>query len=369
MAESSARILVPVGDSSTLRNTVAHAVREGLEGEPSQARAIHFVYPIRWRPVEGTQAVPEDAQELLERVAVWAREDLEDVDGTVEVVTDTVGADRYLFSPDDYATVLQHYAAENDLDRVILDPEYVPTGGAPMLAPLKTALSGDVLTVEEAPVTRPAQRTPLPSRATLSKTGIVFGSAYGFYLLIAGSLSQFNLLTGALAAGLVAAIFGSIAVTGRQSITTLFARLGRMATYVPYLLWEIAKANLTVAYIILHPRLPIDPGMQRFEAAVWGDMSVTTLANSITLTPGTLTVDVRHDSLFVHSLNQSARDGLASGDLERAVRYVFWGPSGRELKSPVSRGAIETFTPNFEEEPDQSPRADGGKLLTAGERK
>lgn len=352
MPPSSTDVLVPAGESETFRNTVAHAVREALDRaeERGTRTTVHFVYPIRWRPIEGAMAVPEDAQELLDRIEVWAGEDLEDVPEAdrIRIVTDTVGSDRYLFSPDDYATVVRQYAESHDLERLILDPEYAPGVSAPMIEPLKNALAVEGLAVEEAPVTRPTQRSPLPRRSTMAKAGLVYGGSFVFYLLVSGNASVYNLITGAISAALVAGIFTGITVTGRQSISTLLFRFGRLLLYGMYLLWEIAKANLSVAYITLHPDLPIDPGMQRYRAAVWGDVSVTTLANSITLTPGTLTVDVSRDSLYIHSLTKSARDGLAGGGLERGVRFVYYGRKGRSLPSPAERDALEDIIPEIE---------------------
>jgi multicomponent Na+:H+ antiporter subunit E len=88
------------------------------------------------------------------------------------------------------------------------------------------------------------------------------------------------------------------------------------------LLWEIAKANVTMAYVILHPSLPIDPKLVEVQSALWGDIPITTLANSITLTPGTLTVDLIDDELVVHALTAGSRADLESGALVRAVAFV-----------------------------------------------
>jgi multicomponent Na+:H+ antiporter subunit E len=113
--------------------------------------------------------------------------------------------------------------------------------------------------------------------------------------------------------------------------------MGRLCLYVPYLVWEIAKANVAIAYVVLHPKLPIDPSLERFEAAVWGDVPATTLANSITLTPGTLTVDVSDREFYIHTLTESSRADLFEGSLERAVRFVYYGRSAARIPSPRER--------------------------------
>ncbi|MGM0397905.1 MAG: monovalent cation/H+ antiporter subunit E [Halobacteriota archaeon] len=350
MSEKSARILVPVGPSPTYRNTVAYAVREALDAaESSDVRgAVHFVYPAQWRRfTDRGQAAADEVEDLLERTIVWVTEDL-DFDGEdpdpgdlpIDIETAIAGEDRYLFAPGDYASSLSTYARKHDLDRFVIDPEFQPGGNAPMLQPLELELRREGFEVEEAPVERTVQRSRLPSRTTLSKVFVTFASTYGFYLLIGGTLGTFNLATGAVVATLATAVFSRIAFVSSPSFSKTLRRSARGALYVPYLLWEIAKANVAVAYIILHPKMPIDPGMRRFRAAVWGDLPVTTLANSITLTPGTLTVDVR-DSLYIHTLTEQARVDLAGGALERAVRFVFYGRDAADVPTPIDRDAID----------------------------
>ncbi|WP_058828922.1 monovalent cation/H+ antiporter subunit E [Haloferax sp. Q22] len=364
MPDTSSRILVPVGESSTFRNTVAYAVREArrIAAETGEESTVHFVYPVRWQLVDESERSAADAvADTLERARVWANDDLDyDDDGdldaedvSVSIETAVVGEDRYLFSPNDFAEVLLEYARDRGLDRIVLDPEYQPGGSAPMLQPLEFELARSGLVVEEAPVDRVVERGRLPSRANVSKALAMFGVSFGFYLLLAGVFDTFNLVTGAISAGVVTAVFARISFVNTPSVTGTVARIARFLLYVPYLLWEIVKANFSVAYIILHPDLPIDPEMQRYRAAIWGDLSVTTLANSITLTPGTLTVDMDRDSLIIHSLTGSARDGLAGGALERAVRFVFYGRSAARIPTPAERGTIASWTDDDQTDGDE----------------
>lgn len=73
--------------------------------------------------------------------------------------------------------------------------------------------------------------------------------------------------------------------------------------YVLYFLYFCVKANLDVAYRVLHPDIPIRPGFVRVRTSLTSDMARTLLANSITLTPGTLTVDLDGGDLYVHWIN------------------------------------------------------------------
>jgi multicomponent Na+:H+ antiporter subunit E len=80
--------------------------------------------------------------------------------------------------------------------------------------------------------------------------------------------------------------------------------------YLPRFLWECLKANVDVAYRVLHPKLPINPGIVKVKTNLKSDTALTFLANSITLTPGTLSVDIDRENslLYVHWIDVKAKD-------------------------------------------------------------
>ncbi len=330
-------LLVPVGDSVTLRKTVAYVAERAADAP--ERPTLHFVYPVSERFDTGDDhAETAEGEDLLGRIEVWVEEDLSEEASAVDVRTATVGRDEYLFNPSDYADVLVGYADAHGVDTVVLDPEYNPLGMAPLLPPLERELEAAGLDVDLAPVERPTRRSPLTRAAGLGQFVLLFCSTYAFYLLVSGTLSTFDLATGAISAGVVSAILWHIATRGRVDPRRIAGRVARLAVYAPYLLWEIAKANIDIARVVLHPKLPIDPRMVEFDAAVWSELPAATLANSITLTPGTLTVDVTQRHFTVHSLTKGAREDLLDGALERAVRFVFYGRSAMRLASPAERG-------------------------------
>jgi multicomponent Na+:H+ antiporter subunit E len=342
-------VVVPIGESVTMRQTVAHAAETvaGAVDERGPSR-LHLVYAVPWRPIAGESERMAEALELLERAAVWAREDLghEDPETSspdgetppVEVLTATVGVDEYLFSPADYAEVILSYAEANGADRILLDPEYAPAGRAPMLRRLQSELGGASVPAEEAPVERPRRGVVLAGRETASQYLTVFALSFAFYQLLGGfGHLTFNVITGAISATIAALVLGRVSFTRPPNLRRITVQTARLFVYAPYLLWEIAKANLDIAYVVLHPSLPIDPRMVEFDGAVWGDMPVTTLANSITLTPGTLTVDVDREKFHIHALTKSSRDDLLAGGLERAVRFVFYGRAAMNIPTPAER--------------------------------
>jgi multicomponent Na+:H+ antiporter subunit E len=78
--------------------------------------------------------------------------------------------------------------------------------------------------------------------------------------------------------------------------------------YLPYFFWHCIKANLDVAYRVLHVDLPIRPGIVHVPTTLTSEWSKAFLAASITLTPGTLVVDIDGQDLYVHWINVADRD-------------------------------------------------------------
>jgi multicomponent Na+:H+ antiporter subunit E len=87
--------------------------------------------------------------------------------------------------------------------------------------------------------------------------------------------------------------------------------------YMPVFFYYVIKANLDVVYRALHPKMPIKPGIVKIKTVLKTDSGITALANSITLTPGTLTVDLTDDGyLYVHWIY------VRSDDVEQATKYI-----------------------------------------------
>jgi multicomponent Na+:H+ antiporter subunit E len=97
------------------------------------------------------------------------------------------------------------------------------------------------------------------------------------------------------------------------------AILLRLPLYLPWLFLEIVKANFDVARRILTPGLPIDPRVIRVRAGQAGDLARVIYANSITLTPGTVSIDTEGDTITVHALTAAAAEGVQSGEMDRRV--------------------------------------------------
>jgi len=100
--------------------------------------------------------------------------------------------------------------------------------------------------------------------------------------------------------------------------------------YLPVFIWEVLKANIDVAYRVLHPLRPINPGIVKIKTSLQSDTALTFLANSITLTPGTMSVDIDRDDgvLYIHWINVKDKDVAGATKIiaerfEKILKKVF----------------------------------------------
>jgi multicomponent Na+:H+ antiporter subunit E len=96
----------------------------------------------------------------------------------------------------------------------------------------------------------------------------------------------------------------------------------RPFAYLPWLIKEITLANIDVAKRVLHPRLPIRPQIIRVKSTQKGDLGRVIYANSITLTPGTVSIDIQGDEIVVHALSTAAADQDSAGEMDRRVTVL-----------------------------------------------
>ncbi|HHI87871.1 MAG TPA: cation:proton antiporter [Candidatus Cloacimonetes bacterium] len=136
-----------------------------------------------------------------------------------------------------------------------------------------------------------------------------------------------------LVAGIIMALITAIFAGEMLIVTERKFHLKRVWYTIEYLFkftWELIKANFNVAYIVIHPLLPIKPGIVKVKTKLKRDSALTMLANSITLTPGTLTVDIDVDNqiLYVHwiyvkftDIEQTTKD--IGGRFEKLLEEIF----------------------------------------------
>ena len=162
----------------------------------------------------------------------------------------------------------------------------------------------------------------------------VFVSLFAFWLVFSGHFDAFHLSLGLICSAAVAALsYDLLLPKPLPSTAALIA--WRFLQYTPWLVYEVIVANFHVLNLVLRPGR-IQPQIVRFKTGLTSDLAKITLANSITLTPGTITMDVDGDEFYVHAVSDKAAMSVLEGDMERRVGHVFLEPdqSARPIGAP-----------------------------------
>jgi multicomponent Na+:H+ antiporter subunit E len=146
------------------------------------------------------------------------------------------------------------------------------------------------------------------------------------WVLLSGKFDAFHLALGIISSAIVAYFSADLLFESPNiELKGLPGSWIRFVRYIPWLLYQIFLANLHVLYLTFHPRMTdlIDPRIIKFKSKLQSDLSRVTFANSITLTPGTITVYVTMDGDFsVHAIDEKSREGLP-GEMERRIARAF----------------------------------------------
>jgi multicomponent Na+:H+ antiporter subunit E len=138
----------------------------------------------------------------------------------------------------------------------------------------------------------------------------------GAWPFVDGRIDVQVMTAGVIASLIVAFLFHEILPKEHQVFISP-VRLFWFLVYVPVFFYYVIKANFDVVYRAIHPQMPIKPGIVKIKTNLKTESGITALANSITLTPGTLTVDLTDDGfLYVHWIN------VKSTDVEQATKFI-----------------------------------------------
>jgi len=131
-----------------------------------------------------------------------------------------------------------------------------------------------------------------------------------------GKIDGQVVVAGLIASVIVAVMFHEI-LPKEHHVFISPVRIFWFLVYIPVFFYYVFKANLDVVYRALHPKMPIKPGIVKIKTTLKTESGITALANSITLTPGTLTVDLTDDGfLYIHWIY------VRSDDIEQATKYI-----------------------------------------------
>jgi multicomponent Na+:H+ antiporter subunit E len=150
---------------------------------------------------------------------------------------------------------------------------------------------------------------------------IYFVLAFVIWILLTwpfvdGKIDLQVVIAGLIASVIVAVLFHEI-LPKEHHIFISPVRIFWLLVYVPVFFYYVMKANLDVVYRALHPKMPIRPGIVKIKTTLKTESGITALANSITLTPGTLTVDLTDDGfLYIHWIY------VKTDDVEQATKII-----------------------------------------------
>ena len=147
-----------------------------------------------------------------------------------------------------------------------------------------------------------------------------------FWLLLTFKLTVPNIIVGSVASVICSLFFGRFFITNVYKLLQP-QRYFWFVVYLFVFIWECIKANLDVAYRVLHPSMPIRPGIVKVKTTLKSDLAKMLLANSITMTPGTISVDIIDDNLYIHWIYIRSEDpdvytSMITGPFEKYIKKI-----------------------------------------------
>ena len=154
--------------------------------------------------------------------------------------------------------------------------------------------------------------------------GITFIILFLCWIIWSGIFDAWHLTLGVISCSLVTYLSNDLLFKREKFLSKDWVEVKRFIIYMPWLIYQIILANIHVAYLALSPKMPIQPSLIGFTTKLKKGISLLTFANSITLTPGTITADIRGGSYYiVHALDRKVADDLLTGEMENRVAHVF----------------------------------------------
>ena len=154
----------------------------------------------------------------------------------------------------------------------------------------------------------------------------VFFLSMIFWLMLTFEFTISNLIVGSVASLITSVIFARFFVKNVYKLIQP-KRYFWFLVYLVVFIWECIKANIDVAYRVLHPAMPIRPGIVKVKTTLKSDLAKMLLANSITMTPGTITVDIIDDYLYIHWIYIKSEDpavytAIITGAFEKYIKRI-----------------------------------------------
>ncbi len=143
-----------------------------------------------------------------------------------------------------------------------------------------------------------------------------------FWLILSGHYDVFHVSIGILCCLFItytSCEFFFVHVGARDSHVIIT----RFLTYIPWHLYQIFKSNIYLAKLVFSPIHKLNPHIISFDSKLTNGLALVTFANSITLTPGTITIEIEDSTFYVHAIDNAVAEDLSSGDMEKRIANIF----------------------------------------------
>jgi multicomponent Na+:H+ antiporter subunit E len=166
-------------------------------------------------------------------------------------------------------------------------------------------------------------RNTKPSPAWPAHQIFVFGLLFVTWMILSGFFDPFHLTLGVISCGLVTIISADLLFEHRDTpILFRFRQAGRLIAYLFWLLWQVVLANYHILKLAMGSKDRVQPQFVRCKTSLKSDFEKYLLANSITLTPGTVTTKIIGDTFYIHAIDDVSAAGL-EGEMERRIAHIF----------------------------------------------
>ncbi|MCD5424975.1 MAG: Na+/H+ antiporter subunit E [Methanosarcinaceae archaeon] len=159
----------------------------------------------------------------------------------------------------------------------------------------------------------------------MTRVLLTFTIMFIFWIILSGFFDPLHISFGIISSLIVTYFSHDYFLEGNRSFKSNMLVFIRFIKYILWLSYQIIIANIEVTRRILDPKLSISPGIVKISTNLKSESALTTLANSITLTPGTLTMDIIDGEVFIHCLLEEYGVGLSKGEFEKRIKAIYEG--------------------------------------------
>lgn len=151
---------------------------------------------------------------------------------------------------------------------------------------------------------------------------VLFMLLFIFWVVLSSKITLIQLIVGFFASLLVVFYNYDLVFNDLEATKITFKFIGRLIHLFIVLLIEIVKSNIHVMMIVLSPKMKINPGFKKMKQPLKKEFNQVLFANAITLTPGTLTVDMDDEYILVHGLEMEHIDDIKKSDMQKAFERL-----------------------------------------------